>query len=231
MKTILAVIVVLFTSTLASPSDGIFARNATSIWAAAGETTVPSPDGEKAIVIRPPRNKDSEETHVVSVTVNGKQFPTSIGSWVNAEVLWSPDSSAFIVTYSDGGLIGTYHAKVFYVSRKGLRIVEPVPDGRKLFTPWCFEAERPNVAGVDWTAQDASRMLLVVQVPPHSSCADMATFRAYEIALPGGRVLKRYDQLSAKKQFSKSLSASLMDVEDSCVRRPGTCIPTGLKKP
>ena len=51
----------------------------------------------------------------------GRRYRTRIGEWVNAEAAWSPDSSAFFVTYSDGGLVGTYHVKVFYVTAAALR--------------------------------------------------------------------------------------------------------------
>lgn len=66
---------------------------------------------------------------------------------MNAEVKWSPDSKAFFLTYSDGGSVGSYHVKVVYVLEAGIRIVEPVKDGRPLFTPRCFGPEWPEIGG------------------------------------------------------------------------------------
>lgn len=188
---------------------------------------IPSPDGRKSIVVKPPRSNEFEFTHDVSVRVNGHEFETAIGSWVGAEVLWSPDSEAFFVTYSDGGAVGTFHLMVFYVGETGLRIVEPIPNGREVFAPHCFSPENPNVAGIRWVG-DSSRLLLAIEVPPHSSCADMGTFRAFEIRLPDGGIVNRFDQLPAKKQFRQYMGAELRNADDSCFKKPGSCDPFGL---
>jgi hypothetical protein len=209
---------------------GIWSQSAVSIWGGdAG--TIPSPDGTKAIVIRPPHSPDSDETHDVIVRANGREYRTDIGAWVNAEAAWSPDSKAFFVTYSDGGNIGTYHVKIINVEPTGLRIAEPVPNGRTLFVPTCFEPERPNVGAIKWMGKDASRLLIAVQVPPHSSCASMGTFKAFEIAIPDGSVLGRYGQLQAKKSFRNELGVELVGAEDACIEKPETCVPSGLKLP
>ncbi|HZD30526.1 MAG TPA: hypothetical protein VE779_02595 [Candidatus Angelobacter sp.] len=193
--------------------------------------TIPSPDGRKAILIRPPQSADSDEMHTVIVTANSREYRTEIGAWVNAEAAWSPDSKAFFVTYSDGGNIGTYHVKVVYVELTGLRIVEPVPNGRRLFVPICFDPERPNVAAVKWMGPDSSSLLVAVQVPPHSSCASMGTFKAFEVAVPDGTSLAKYGQIQAKKLFRDALGVELINADDACVRRPEECVPTGLRLP
>lgn len=233
-RTFLAIILLLIFSTSAvsqteTKKNGAYSRYATSIWGSRRELAIPSPDGKKAILVLPPRKPDSDEMHAVSVKVNGREFKTGIGLWVNAEVLWSPDSEAFFVTYSDGGNIGTYHVKVFYVAASGLRIVEPIPNGRKLFVPLCFDREYPNVAGIRWMGPNASRLLIAVEVPSHSSCASMGTFRAFEISLPDGRIVNRFGQIGAKKLFEDYLGSELRAADDSCVEKPQTCIPTGLK--
>lgn len=214
----------------ANLDGGIFSYSAVSIWGGdAG--TIPSPDGKKAIVVRPPQNPDADETHTVSVRVNGSQYGTEIGAWVNAEAAWSADSKAFFVTYSDGGNVGTYHVKIFYVESTGLRIVEPVPDGDKLFVPICDGQESPNVGAIKWVGNDASRLLIAVQVPPHSSCASMGTFRAFEIDVTDGSVLATYGQLQTKKLFRHALGADLLGAPDACIRKPLECVPPGLKLP
>jgi hypothetical protein len=70
--------------------------------------------GKKRSSFTPPRIPDSDETHTVVVKVNGREYSTQIGSWVNAEAQWAQDSRAFFVTYSDGGNVGTYHVKIVY---------------------------------------------------------------------------------------------------------------------
>lgn len=214
----------------ANTKGGIWSHSAVSIWGGdAG--TIPSPDGKKAIVIRPPQNPDSDETHTVTVTANGREYRIEIGAWVNAEAAWSPDSKAFFITYSDGGNVGTYHVKIIYVEPKGLRIAEPVPNGRKLFVPTCFDPERPNVGAIKWMGNDASRLLIAVEVPPHSSCAGMGTFKTFEIAVPDGSVLATYGQLQAKKLFGDALDVELVGADDVCIQKPEECVPPRLKLP
>jgi hypothetical protein len=207
---------------------GNYARNAIDIWGGRAGT-ISSPDGKKRIVVQPPRKSASgDETHFVLVEAFGQEFPSTIGDSVNAEVGWSPDSAAFFLSYSDGGNIGTYHVQVFYVTVSGLRMIEPIEDGRRLLTPNCFEPEWANVAAIKWMRSDSSSLLIAAEVPPHSSCASMGTFRAFEIGLPDGRVLAEYDQIAAKKSFRRDLGVELRNADDTCIRTPERCVPPGL---
>ena len=207
---------------------GSYARSAKSIWGVK-ESVITSPDGKNAILVKAPSNPASDETHTVTVKSYGHTYKTKIGSWANAEAAWSPDSKAFFVTYSDGGNVGTYRVKVFYLSDAGLRSIEPIPNGRKLFPPRCFDPEVPNVAAIKWVGNDSSRLLVAVQVPPHSSCASMGTFKAFEIALPNGGVIAHYDQITAKKMFGTEMGVELENADDACIRAPKRCVPNGLK--
>ncbi len=208
-------------------TGGVFSRSAIPIWGSRSSFVAKSPDGTKAVVIRVNTTPYSDEPHRVSVEANGREYKTGIGYLVDSEIAWSPDSAAFFVTYSDGGLIGTYHVKVFSVGKSVLRESEPIPNGRRLLVPTCFDPERPNVVAVKWM-EDSSRMLIAVQVPPHSSCASMGTFHAFEISIPDGTVLKRYGQLRAKALFARFLGPDLMGADDQCARKPETCVPPGL---
>lgn len=212
----------------AESNGGLYSHSAVSIWGGGSRLIIPSPDGNRAIVVQPPRSPESDETHTVTVRASGREYRTKIGAWVNAEADWAPDSKAFFVTYSDGGNVGTYHVKVIYVTKDGLHVIEPIANGRRLFVPTCFDPERPNVAAVTWVGHDSSRLLIAIQVPPHSSCASMGTFRAFEIALPGGNVVSRYGQIEAKKLFSNDMGIELRNADDACIQKPQTCVPSGL---
>jgi len=213
-----------------TPHSGFFSRTATCVWSRSDAVTIAAPDKTKAIEVTPILNPKGDATTVVSVRAYGRKHITKIGAWVNAEAAWSPDSKAFFVTYSDGGNVGTYHVKIFYVEPSGLRAIEPIPNGRRLFPPTCFDNELPNVGAIRWGTGSA-RLVIAVEVPPHSSCASMGTFRAFEISLPAGQVLKRYGQLQAKRMFSDSIGGELRKADDDCVRRPSTCIPNGMNVP
>jgi hypothetical protein len=207
---------------------GLYANSAVSIWGSR-EITVPSPDGNSIIVVQPPLDPNSDETHHVTVHSNGQVFKTEIGSMVNAEVAWSPDSKAFFITYSSGGNIGRYHVKVGYVTNTGLHVIEPIANGRKLFAPKCFDPEYPNVGAIKWVGTNSEHLLIAIEVPPHSSCASLGTFRAFKIILPSGKVVRQYDQITAKKLFAVDLGEELSGADDDCIRKPQTCIPPGLK--
>jgi hypothetical protein len=197
---------------LASPrtaSGGAFSRSAIRIWGG-GSATISSPDGSKAILVKPPRTPDADENHEVVVRAYGRDFETTIGALVNAELAWAPDSSAFFVTYSDGGNVGTCHVEVFRVTAAGLEVMEPIPEGRTLFVPRCADPESPNVGAVGWTERGSRRLLVAVESPPHSSCADMGTFRVFDIELPGGRVVNQWNQPVARKLLGRELGDRLL---------------------
>jgi hypothetical protein len=209
----------------AQNTGGVFSHLAVPIWGAQnGSFMVQSPDGTKAVRVDASSSGASDEQHRVRVRANGMEYKTRIGYWVSSELGWAPDSKAFFVTYSDGGAVGTYHVKVFYIDKSGLHETEPIPNGRSLFVPNCFYPEPPNVAAIKWMG-GSSRLLIALEVPPHSNCASMGTFRAFEISVPDGIVLNRYGQLQAKRLFASSLGEELTNADDSCVRSPKACVP------
>jgi len=208
--------------------DSIFSCAASSIWSGAN-TVVPSPDGKKKIIIGPPNPANSEETHRVAVRIGSRTFPTTIGALVNAEAAWSPHSKAFFVTYSDGGDVGTYRVRVYYATDAGIRWVEPITNGRRLLTPNCFDPEVPNVGAIEWFGAGSDELAVAIQVPPHSSCAAMGTFRAFIIRVPSGAIVAAYSQVQAKKLFSNAIGPTLQDADNACAEKPQTCIPCGMK--
>lgn len=148
---------------LASALHGdIYSRRATLLWGAKDGTLVTSPDGLSAVKILAPDPNDPDAYPRIVITSKGHVYKTKIGSWINAEMAWSPDSKAFFVTYSDSGTVGQYHVKICEITASGLRISEPIPDGRNLVKPHCFEDEKPNVGAIKWTA--SSRLLIAVEV-------------------------------------------------------------------
>jgi hypothetical protein len=210
---------------------GAYSRSAVMVWANNHRLVVPSPDRQSSIVVQPFEDPAAHDGNRVTVHTHGREYKTDIGDWVNAEVEWSPDSKAFFVTYSDGGNVGTYHVKIFFLGDSGLRVLEPIPDGRVLFAPTCYHEEWPNVGAIKWIGSDPSVLLIAVEVPPHSSCASMGNFRAFQIDVNTGKVISQYDQISAKKLFMGDIGEELRAADDSCVRHPLTCVPPGLESP
>lgn len=226
LAAVLTLVFVMSAAAQDTTQSGLFSSTAAFVSSLGNSATITSPDKTKAIEVRPIADRDAAPG--VIVRAYGRRYKTKIGAWANTEVAWSPDSKAFFVTYSDGGNVGTYHVKIFYVGPSGLRVIEPVPNGRRLLTPTCFDREVPNVGAIRW-GSESSRLLIAAEIPPHSSCADMGTFRAFEISVPDGRVLKRYGQLQAKRLFIASIGEELRNADDECTKRPGACVPSGLK--
>lgn len=208
--------------------DSLFSRTATSI-RASYFINIPSPDGTKLILVRPPERPDSEQTHEVFVRSGNRLNRTKFGALVNAEVGWSPDSKAFFITYSDGLNVGTYHVKIVYPTPSGLRTIEPVPDGRRFFKPNCLDPVAPNVGAIGWEGQDSSELAIAVQVPQLSSCASKGTFKAFVLRLPSGTVVSELGQIEAKKLFADRIGSMLKNSDDSCIMSPQSCIPCGLQ--
>lgn len=202
-------------------SQAGFSRAATPIRA---RGTIPAPDGKKSIVV-----KTVEGLPAILVRAGGHFYYPSVPPLLNAEAAWAPDSKAFFVTYSDAGNVGRYHVLVVYVTDVGVHVIEPVPDGGSLFKPTCFDPEPPNVGAIGWLGSVSDRLAIAVEVPPHSSCASMGTFKVYEIQLPGGRVVSTYGQIAAKRAFSRLIGIELRNADDDCIRKPQTCIPCGMR--
>lgn len=208
--------------------DSLFSRTAASIWTSYF-VNISSPDGTKLILVRPREQPDSEEKHTVFVRSGNRLYRTKIGALVNAEAGWSPDSKAFFITYSDGTNVGTYHVRIVYPTPSGLRTIEPVPNGRRLYQPTCLDPEAPNVGAIGWVGQDSSELAIAVQVPPLSSCASKGTFKAFVLRLPSGTVVSELGQIEAKKLFADRIGSMLQDSDDSCIASPQSCIPCGLQ--
>ena len=216
----------------AATQDGLYSTQATPVWAIARTRHgLVSPDGQSVIHAKEiESSSDSSWPLRVWVTHLSRQYQVPVSGFVSAEVSWAPDSTAFFVTYSDSGAVGQYHLLVYRLSASGIQYVEPIPNGRKLFKPNCMTPGPPNVGGIQW-GSDSSTILIAVEVPPTSDCASAGTFRAFEITLPEGKLLKTYDQLEAKRLFKDSLGKELKNSGDDCIRKPNSCVPEGLRLP
>jgi hypothetical protein len=219
-------------ATSAATRDGIFSRLATPIWSIARQPKgLASPDGLGIIhAVEVESSADDSWPFKTWVTRSGRNYRLPFGGFVSAEVAWSPDSSSFFVTYSDGGAVGLYHVLVYSIDKAGLHSAEPIRNGSRLLRTTCFTPEDPNLGAIRW-GTDSKSLLIAAEVPPHSNCALMGTFRAVEIAVPGGKVLKAYNQLEAKRVFGEILGIELRNADDDCVKKPRSCVPPGLRLP
>ena len=156
--------------------------------------SVRSPDGRYAVVAG-----DGLLTLVTPRSSRELQVAAMRGL---SEVVWSPDAMAFAVNWTDGGAVGTWLSDVFVIEDDDVArhlyirdMVLPHLDG---FTR-CDEPEGANVALAGWLA-GGREMLVVAQVPPHSSCRNMGEQRGLRIDLATGRIL---EQMTERELWSR----------------------------
>jgi hypothetical protein len=183
--------------------------SAAGIWAAAGQTPFVSssappieilaPDGKVAL-----RETEDGLTFIGKKTVLLQEIlsPPSL-----TEVLWSPDSKQFVVNASDGGAVGTWTAYYYWIDADGTPVsrnlvnllapmIEKFPD--------CDDAERANIGAAGWL-DDGKDLLVVVEVPPHSSCRNMGAIRGFRVAVTSWRVAGEISEVKLRQDWARAL--------------------------
>jgi hypothetical protein len=196
-----------------------------NIWVQGGPTgtvRIPSPDGKKTITAT--YNENADQLKLI-VSWNRRHVKVAVVGGVGSEVAWSSDSDAFFLTWSDAGLGGEFHTRIFYVSETSLRQVSLDSVVKRAFghPVTCDNAAlTANVIGIAWL-ESSSRVLVAAEVPPITLCDSFGIFKAFEISVPNGIVVKPYDQLAAKKKFWSYLGPRLREAPDECITKPKSC--------
>lgn len=179
---------------------------------------VPSPDRKSSVTAVDVAKRAAPEGVIARYTVHrgGDRFVTELDGW-NAEILWSPDSSAFAVSQTEGGGGIGQRVYVFYLEPNGIRkvdvsrVVEAVTgpsshcDGGKFL---------PNTAAITWLGPQ--RLLVAAETFPIGGCVCSGSFVAYEISLQEMKVERAYSQREAKRKFWAQLGCELRDADDRC---------------
>lgn len=113
----------------------------------------------------------------------------------NVEVGWSPDSSEFFISYSDGGAIGGYHVDLYQVDGNSLtKSRVPMTVAERFKTEhWC-ESRGNNLFFLDWTP-DSKVAFLVAEVYPTSDCGkELGVHRGYAVRLQDGKILQSFSE-------------------------------------
>jgi hypothetical protein len=178
---------------------------------------VRSPDRKSsvtAVSIEVPTAPDGLEVRY-TIHTNGEQFVEELDGW-GAEIQWSPDSSAFAVTQTEGGGGIGYRVYVFYVGQSGVRKVDVsrVIEAATGFSSQCEVKVLPNTAAITWLSP--RRLLVAAETVPVSICKCDGSFVAYEVSLPDVGIEHLYSQLEAKKEFGNQMGCELRDADDFC---------------
>jgi hypothetical protein len=198
------------------------AQNVCEVSSSASGDEIWSPNHLRKIVTRP--SADGAAT-LFAVDEDGREFAIETAAWSCPEIGWSPTSTLFFATYSDGGAVGTYHVSAYRISAGRMEKIDLSGAVRRDFQrhyPKCDSPEEPNIAGVAWSV-DSTKLLVAAQVLPHSNCDNMGTFNLYTVAVPNGKIIDRIPQLAAKTSLYDLLGQKLRTADDGCFSNVGSC--------
>ena len=207
-----------------------FSQRGTAIWEnfqfrgsePTGTVAVPSPDGKKMVSATFDEKVDGV---TLTVSIGSRHFKIRIEGGVGSEIGWSADSRSFFLSWSSEGQSGQFRARLYYVDDSKLKKIDLSPLVNRAFgpPPLCAGGPSPaNVAAIAWL-EGSRRVLVAAEVPPHSVCDSYGTFKAFEVAVTEMVIVKRYDQVAAKKKFWTELGTRLREARDSCIASPKSC--------
>jgi hypothetical protein len=146
------------------------------------------------------------------VMMEGKTLPGIEDAGVStlAELLWAPDSTAFSITESYGGVVGDWHVTVYEIRDERVQRLNITADVVKSFKKHykCKESEEPNVGAIEWL-NGGKQLLLVAEVPPHSSCPRMGKLRGYIVKIPTGRIAEEFSERKLRSNWGPYLGNRL----------------------
>jgi WD40 repeat protein len=183
---------------VAGAEEGSWSRNSFLLPAQA-PFRVPSPDRTKTVFV---------EGTALSVLDGGQQCSGLEGYSLlgHAELAWSPDSKAFVVTASEGGQGGAWFITVFQVQNVRVTLSEPVEGvNAKMHERYpCLGQEDPNLGAI-WWVKGSTQLLVAAEVPARSSCGEKGQIRGYLIDVPTGKIMYEFDAALLKETFSEHL--------------------------
>lgn len=200
------------------PRPGLWSAHATRLEYSPGTAEkpgiralrIPSPDKKLVLVVR---------DNLITVERGGGRLHGTEGVRLHplAEMAWAPDAKAFFITQSDGGNVGTWTLDVYLIDGNQVRQVDVIHEVKLEFSKHyrCSEltnptaTEEPNIAALAWL-HDSSNLLVVAEVPPHSSCPEMGKLGGYIVAVPSGRILQDMDEKSLRASWTRTLGERLL---------------------
>ncbi len=130
-------------------------------------------------------------------------------------VQWAPDSRAFYLMWSNGGMIGGYSVRVFRTAGNSVKEVPATEQAERDFAQSHYCKTRGNnVFAIRWV-NGSDTLLIATQVYPTSDCGkDMGLYGGYEVRIDDGAVIHHYSEQQLKSVWP-----------DGC---PSRIWPTGL---
>lgn len=160
-------------------------------------TNIPAPNGKVSI-------KATSE----GLSLVGRNGSTHIEAYPPLmEVLWAPDSRNFVINVSDGGLVGHWDTYLYSIDadespvyRDIQKIVRPIAD----VLLQCEPKEEANLGVVSWI-NGGKDILIIAEVPPHSSCRNMGAIFGFRVSAKSGEIVERMSEDALRKKWAKAL--------------------------
>ena len=153
------------------------------------QPAVDSPDGRKSVQLTSDGNFRVFSGRAV---IAARGLPDVMS---NIEIGWSPDSTQFFVSYSNGGETGGYQVYMYRLNGSALT-ESTVPDvvaKRFRAKHWC-EFRENNLFFPAWTP-DSKVAFLVTEVYPTGDCRKEAgTFKGYSVDTASAKVLRVFGE-------------------------------------
>jgi hypothetical protein len=202
-----------------TPQQGLWSARGVYLWpgptaladfpSAGRQLRVVAPDGKTVLYI------DDIGGHLL--VANGKQsarFPVRSLT----EVLWAANATAFTLTESDGGWVGSWSVRLVQLSPSGeLRFHQIGRSVRKDFYARISKRdclEYANLGAIAWI-KGTEELLLVAEAPPHSSCPVMTAVCGYVVAVPSGAIRRRVGSRALKKGWGNALGSRLYRLQET----------------
>lgn len=189
--------------------------------------TIVSPDGQKVLELLYRKIMFDNDGYVVSAVVrvmkNGAPSgEVSLSGWAEDEIVWSPDSTAFFVTESDGGegprFVVVYRLddlkaespSVIAAVQRDMVASFPPCKAKYALPEFCNGlAKHPgdiNVVAVDW-GNGSSSIVVMAEVPCTSAYGGiMCQVLGYEVEVTTGRILSRMSAKEFAVRWQKSMA-------------------------
>jgi hypothetical protein len=127
------------------------------------------------------------------------------------EIVHSPSGTAFALNASDGGIVGTWDVQIF-IGRSAAAAERTLhPEVRQAVDsfPQCGETEVPNLGLAAWL-KGGTEMLLIAEVPPHSSCTNMGSLRGLRVETATGRLLEQIPENVVRAKWKHTLGCRFL---------------------
>ena len=113
----------------------------------------------------------------------------------NIEVGWSPDSTQFFISWSNGGAIGVFVSRIFRIESGKVDELSAPQTAYEDFKikHFCPQRGMNNEYVLGWSA-DSKDLFLVLEVYPSRECKERSLFRGYLMEAATGVVLRVFSE-------------------------------------